>query len=167
MAQGLLRERAFIRSLPFEELAPCMSHADDLGHAELKAGLVAARIVADQLAPPALREVASLLYRRSIPDSKHAGRVVQLLADASTDAFEGECSIGSEYCLVRDGSKCMETQPAMPCALAFASSRSELSLPTSFEVRLQSLRCRYRSGHRANWPAQDSSVRCAWQASNA
>ncbi|MNG08672.1 hypothetical protein D3C84_920470 [compost metagenome] len=38
-----------------------MGHAPNLGHAEFKAGLVAAKIVADQLAPPVLQEVASML----------------------------------------------------------------------------------------------------------
>ena len=57
---SVIGERAFIRSVQFEELAPCMSHAADLRHAEFKAGLVAAKIVADQFATPALQEVASM-----------------------------------------------------------------------------------------------------------
>lgn len=39
-----------IRCVQSEELAPCMSHASDFSYAELKAGLVAVKIVADQLA---------------------------------------------------------------------------------------------------------------------
>ena len=38
-----------------------MGHASDLGHAECEAGLVAAKIVTDQLALPVLQEVASML----------------------------------------------------------------------------------------------------------
>lgn len=38
-----------------------MSHAADLRHAEFKAGLVAAKIVADQFATPVLQEVANML----------------------------------------------------------------------------------------------------------
>src|SRR3546814_2266692 len=38
-----------------------MGHAADLSHAEFEAGLVTAKVVADQLAFPALQEVASML----------------------------------------------------------------------------------------------------------
>ncbi|MNC06802.1 hypothetical protein D3C75_543250 [compost metagenome] len=38
-----------------------MGHAADLGHAEFEAGLVTAKIVADQLTSPVLQEVASML----------------------------------------------------------------------------------------------------------
>ncbi|MNE26049.1 hypothetical protein D3C80_1194000 [compost metagenome] len=38
-----------------------MGHAADLGHAEFEAGLVTAKIITHQLAPPVLQEVASML----------------------------------------------------------------------------------------------------------
>ena len=57
----MLGERAFIRSVQFEELAPCMGHAADLGHAKFEAGLVTTKIIADQFALPVLQEVASML----------------------------------------------------------------------------------------------------------
>src|SRR5471032_1681832 len=38
-----------------------MGHAADLGYAEFETGLVAAKIITDQLALPALQEVASML----------------------------------------------------------------------------------------------------------
>ena len=47
--------------MQFEELAPRMGHAADLGYTEFEAGLVTTKIIADQLALPALQEVASML----------------------------------------------------------------------------------------------------------
>ncbi|MNV40855.1 hypothetical protein D3C71_1324740 [compost metagenome] len=58
--QGLLGKLALVGGVQLEELAPRMSHAADLGHAEFKAGLVAAKIIADQLALPVLQEVAGV-----------------------------------------------------------------------------------------------------------
>jgi len=45
----------------FEELAPRMGHATDLGHAEFETGFVATKIITHQLALPVLQEVASVL----------------------------------------------------------------------------------------------------------
>ena len=47
VAQGLLGELAFVGDVQFEELATRMGHAADLGHAEFKAGLVTAKVIAD------------------------------------------------------------------------------------------------------------------------
>ena len=46
--EGLLGQLALVGGMQVEELAPCMGHAADLGHALLEAGLVAGEVVADQ-----------------------------------------------------------------------------------------------------------------------
>src|SRR3546814_18409058 len=51
----------FVGRVQFEKLASGMGHAADLSHAEFEAGLVTAKVVADQLTFPALQEVASML----------------------------------------------------------------------------------------------------------
>lgn len=61
VAQGLFGELALVRGVQLEELAPCMGHAANLGGAQFKASLVAAKIITDQLAFPALQEVACIL----------------------------------------------------------------------------------------------------------
>ncbi|MNN26007.1 hypothetical protein D3C81_1395010 [compost metagenome] len=47
--------------MQLEEFAPCVGHAGDLCYTECEAGLVAAKIIADQLALPVLQEVARML----------------------------------------------------------------------------------------------------------
>lgn len=61
VVQSLFGELALVRGVQLEELAPCMGRAANLGDAEFKAGLVAAKIITDQLAFPALLEVACIL----------------------------------------------------------------------------------------------------------
>lgn len=50
--QGLLGDLTLVSSVQFEELAPGMGHAADLGYAKFKTGLVATKIITDKLAIP-------------------------------------------------------------------------------------------------------------------
>jgi len=56
----LLRQLAFIRHVQVEDLAACMGHAADLGDAQLKAGLVAGKVITDELAVPGAQEVTRM-----------------------------------------------------------------------------------------------------------
>lgn len=57
-----------------------MGHAADLGHAEFKAGLLAAKIIADPLAPPALQEVARMPTGAAVAEVVNHRREVRELA---------------------------------------------------------------------------------------
>ncbi len=59
--QGLFRDLAFVGGMQVEELAMCMGHAADFGHAQFEARLVTAKVIADQLAAPAVQEVSGVL----------------------------------------------------------------------------------------------------------
>ncbi|MNF92606.1 hypothetical protein D3C84_752540 [compost metagenome] len=61
IAQRLLGEHALVGGVQFEELAPRMGHAADLDHTEFEARLITTKIITNQLAPPVLQEVASML----------------------------------------------------------------------------------------------------------
>lgn len=43
-----------------KELAACMGHAADLGDAQLKAGLVAGKVITNELAVPGAQEVTRM-----------------------------------------------------------------------------------------------------------
>lgn len=55
---GLAQQVCFIGNVQFKELTPRMGHAPNFGHTKFNAGFVIAKIIADQLALPALQEAA-------------------------------------------------------------------------------------------------------------
>lgn len=62
-------ELAFVGGRQYEELAPVLSNAADFRPAELEAGFVNTKIVADQLAFPTIQEVTSMLTCPPVAES--------------------------------------------------------------------------------------------------
>ncbi|MCY1411601.1 hypothetical protein D9M71_269900 [compost metagenome] len=84
--QRLLGQLAFIRHVQVEELAPGVGHAADFGDALLEPGLVAGKVVTDQLAVPLAEEVARML----------AGAAGAEIVDYGAQVGEGRGAVGPD-----------------------------------------------------------------------